>query len=52
VLPCKVQPLGSSVLAKIPAELREDGISRADIAAALAVHVEEIDQLVFCLGKR
>jgi hypothetical protein len=48
VLPCKVQPLGSSVLAKNFELLREDGIGRADIAAALAVYVEEIDQL--CLA--
>ena len=39
----------SQVMAKIFAALREDGVSRADIAAALAVHVEEIDQLVFGL---
>jgi len=40
----------SQVLAKIFAALRDDGVSRADIAAALAVHVEEIDQLVFGLA--
>jgi Zn-dependent peptidase ImmA (M78 family)/DNA-binding XRE family transcriptional regulator len=40
----------SQVMAKIFAALREDGVSRADIAAALAVHVEEIDQLVFGLA--
>ena len=40
----------SQVLAKIFAVLREDGVKRADIAAALAVHVEEIDQLVFGLA--
>lgn len=40
----------SQVLAKVFAALREDGTTKADIAAALSVHVEEIDQLVFGLA--
>jgi Zn-dependent peptidase ImmA (M78 family)/DNA-binding XRE family transcriptional regulator len=40
----------SQALAKIFAALREDGLTKADIAASLAVHVEEIDQLVFGLA--
>lgn len=37
------------MLAKIFAALREEGVTKADIAAMLAVHAEEIDQLVFGL---
>ena len=40
----------SQVLAKIFAALREESVSRAEIAEALAVHVEEVDQLVFGLA--
>lgn len=40
----------SQMLAKVFAALREDGTTKADIAAALSVHVEEIDQLVFGLA--
>lgn len=40
----------SQALAKIFAALREDVVSKSDIAAALAVHTEEIDQLVFGLA--
>jgi len=40
----------SQVLAKVFAALREDGTTKADIASALSVHVEEIDQLVFGLA--
>lgn len=40
----------SQVLAKIFAALREDGISKIDIANELCVPVEEIDQLVFGLA--
>lgn len=40
----------SQVLAKVFAALREDGTTKADIAAALRVHVGEIDQLVFGLA--
>lgn len=39
----------SQVLAKVFAALREDGISRAYIASDLAVHADEVDQLVFGL---
>lgn len=40
----------SLVLAKVFAALREDGTTKTDIAVALAVHVEELDQLVFGLA--
>jgi len=40
----------SQVLAKIFATLRNENITRADIAAQLHVHVEELDQLVFGLA--
>lgn len=40
----------SQVLAKVFSALRDDGVSKADIAATLAVHAEEIDQLVFGLA--
>jgi hypothetical protein len=40
----------SQVLAKIFAALREEGVTKAKIAATLAVHAEEIDQLVFGLA--
>jgi Zn-dependent peptidase ImmA (M78 family)/DNA-binding XRE family transcriptional regulator len=40
----------SQVLAKVFAALREDGTTKADIASALSVHVEEIDELVFGLA--
>lgn len=40
----------SQVLAKVFAALREDGTTKADIASALSVNVEEIDQLVFGLA--
>jgi Zn-dependent peptidase ImmA (M78 family)/DNA-binding XRE family transcriptional regulator len=40
----------SQVLAKVFAALREEGTSKADIASALSIHVEEIDQLVFGLA--
>jgi Zn-dependent peptidase ImmA (M78 family)/DNA-binding XRE family transcriptional regulator len=40
----------SQVLAKVFAALREEGVTKADIAEALAVHVDEIDQLVFGLA--
>lgn len=39
----------SQALAKIFAALREESVTKADIASALAVHAEEIDQLVFGL---
>jgi hypothetical protein len=32
------------------AALREDGLTRADIADQLAVHVNEVDELVFGLA--
>ncbi|WP_175981777.1 XRE family transcriptional regulator [Burkholderia sp. BCC1630] len=40
----------SQVLAKVFAALREENITKADIAAALRVHVEELNQLVFGLA--
>jgi len=40
----------SQVLAKIFAALREEAVTKTDIAATLAVHAEEIDQLVFGLA--
>lgn len=40
----------SQVLSKVFAALREEGITKGDIAAALSVHVEELDQLVFGLA--
>ncbi len=40
----------SQVLAKIFSALREEGVTKTDIASTLAVHAEEIDQLVFGLA--
>lgn len=40
----------SQILAKVFVALREEGVTKADIASALAVHVEELDQLVFGLA--
>ena len=40
----------SQMLAKIFAVLREEGITRANIADALTVYTEELDQLVFGLA--
>ncbi len=40
----------SQVLAKVFAAIREEGVTKADIAEALSVHVEELDQLVFGLA--
>lgn len=40
----------SQVMAKVFTALREESVTKADIAATLAVHVEEIDQLVFGLA--
>ena len=48
--PREAQRETSQVLAKVFAALREDGTTKADIASALSVHVEEIDQLVFGLA--
>nr|WP_315239982.1 XRE family transcriptional regulator [uncultured Albidiferax sp.] len=39
----------SQVFQKVFAALREDGLTRSDIAAALAVHVNDLDELVFGL---
>lgn len=39
----------SQMFEKVFTALREDGIGKADIAAALSVHADEIDQLVFGL---
>lgn len=39
----------SMVFQKIFAALREDGLNRSDIAKALSVHVNELDELVFGL---
>ncbi|MCW7536731.1 XRE family transcriptional regulator [Aquabacterium sp. A7-Y] len=40
----------SQMLAKVFAALREEGVSKAIIADALAVHAEDLDQLVFGLA--
>jgi Zn-dependent peptidase ImmA (M78 family)/DNA-binding XRE family transcriptional regulator len=40
----------SQVLAKVFAALRDEGTTKAEIAAALSIHVEEIDELVFGLA--
>lgn len=40
----------SQVLGKVFAALREEGTTKADIAAELNVHVDELDQLVFGLA--
>ncbi|MBK6998496.1 MAG: XRE family transcriptional regulator [Rhodoferax sp.] len=40
----------SQVLGKVFVALREDGVTKADIASALSVHAEELDQLVFGLA--
>lgn len=40
----------SQVFQKVFAALREDGLTRSDIAAALSVHVNELDELVFGLA--
>ncbi|GKS82977.1 hypothetical protein AVMA1855_02515 [Acidovorax sp. SUPP1855] len=40
----------SKVFQKVFAALREDGLTRTDIADQLAVHVNELDELVFGLA--
>lgn len=40
----------SQIFQKVFAALREDGLTRSDIAAELAVHVNELDELVFGLA--
>ena len=40
----------SQVLQKVFAALRDEGISRSDIASELHIAVEELDQLVFGLA--
>lgn len=40
----------SQVFKKVFAALREEGLSRSDIANALAVHVNELDEIVFGLA--
>ena len=40
----------SQILAKVFAALRQEKVSRSDIADELCVHVEELDQLVFGLA--
>lgn len=40
----------SQVLRKVFAALREDGLTRSDVAEALAVYVQELDELVFGLA--
>ncbi|MDD5387765.1 MAG: XRE family transcriptional regulator [Gallionellaceae bacterium] len=39
----------SQVLAKVFSALREEGVTKSDIASALHIHVGELDQLVFGL---
>ncbi|AME28747.1 helix-turn-helix domain-containing protein [Burkholderia sp. PAMC 26561] len=48
--PDEAQRETSQVLAKVFATLRDEGITKADIATALCVHVEELNQLVFGLA--
>lgn len=40
----------SQILGKVFSALRDEGVTKADIAAELAVHVDELDQLVFGLA--
>jgi len=40
----------SQIFKKVFAALREEGLTRSDIATALAVHVNELDELVFGLA--
>lgn len=40
----------SQILSKVFATLREEGITKIDIAASLNVHADELDQLVFGLA--
>jgi Zn-dependent peptidase ImmA (M78 family)/DNA-binding XRE family transcriptional regulator len=40
----------SQVFQKVFAALRQDGLTRGDIASALSVHVNELDELVFGLA--
>ncbi len=40
----------SQIFQKVFAALREDGLMRADIAEQLAVHTNELDELVFGLA--
>jgi Zn-dependent peptidase ImmA (M78 family) len=47
--PCEAARETSQVLRKVFTALREDGITKADVARDLCVHVEELDQLVFGL---
>ncbi|MDX8469792.1 XRE family transcriptional regulator [Mesorhizobium sp. VK25A] len=51
----KTEPAGgprevSQILQKVFAALREDGIGKHDIACALNVHAEDVDELVFGLA--
>lgn len=52
---CKAEPNGaprevSQVLQKVFAALREEGVTKHDIAAALNVYPEDVDELVFGLA--
>jgi Zn-dependent peptidase ImmA (M78 family)/DNA-binding XRE family transcriptional regulator len=47
--PDEAQRESSQVLAKVFAALREEGVTKGDIANELCVSIEEIDQLVFGL---
>ncbi|MGP0592344.1 helix-turn-helix domain-containing protein [Nitrospira sp. T9] len=47
--PEEAQRESSQVLAKVFGALRDEGITKKDIANELRVHIEEIDQLVFGL---
>jgi Zn-dependent peptidase ImmA (M78 family) len=48
--PNEAQRETSQILTKVFAALRQDGITKADIAAALTVYAEELEQLVFGLA--
>jgi Zn-dependent peptidase ImmA (M78 family)/DNA-binding XRE family transcriptional regulator len=47
--PCEAPRETSQVLRKVFTALREDGITKADVARALCVYVDELDQLIFGL---
>ncbi len=48
--PAEAPRESSQILGKVFAVLREEGTTKADIAQALRVHVDELDQLVFGLA--
>jgi len=48
--PNPMRPEGSKILAKVFESLRDDGITRSDVAHDLCILPEDIDNLTFCLA--